>query len=63
MSLQAPFNLNTWIEEHRDLLRPPVGNAKVFEDGDFVGKKLELIHPQFMFEVETLYVCFFSNHG
>ncbi|MFZ9870758.1 MAG: 3-hydroxyanthranilate 3,4-dioxygenase [Candidatus Kapaibacteriota bacterium] len=36
MSLQAPFNLNTWIEEHRDLLRPPVGNAKVFEDGDFI---------------------------
>ena len=33
MPLQAPFNLNTGIEEHRDLLRPPVGTAKVFEDG------------------------------
>ncbi len=36
MAIQAPFNLSTWIDEHRDLLRPPVGNAKVFEDGDFI---------------------------
>jgi hypothetical protein len=25
----------------------------VFEDRDFIGEKLEFIHPQFMFEVET----------
>ncbi len=33
--LQA-FNLHGWIERHRHLLRPPVGNKRVFEDGDFI---------------------------
>jgi len=33
--LQA-FNLNRWIERHRNLLKPPVGNKRVFEDGDFI---------------------------
>src|SRR5262249_38240086 len=30
MALSAPFNLHAWIEEHRHLLRPPVGNALVW---------------------------------
>ena len=25
-----------WIDEHRHLLKPPVGNAQVWEDGDFI---------------------------
>ena len=29
-SLQA-FNLQRWIEEHKDKLKPPVGNAQVWE--------------------------------
>jgi 3-hydroxyanthranilate 3,4-dioxygenase len=28
------FNFNKWIEEHRHLLKPPVGNQRVFEDAD-----------------------------
>ncbi len=32
----GPIDLHSWIEEHRALLRPPVGNTRVFEDGDFV---------------------------
>ena len=31
-----PINLAAWIEEHRDLLRPPVGNAQVLDEGDFI---------------------------
>jgi 3-hydroxyanthranilate 3,4-dioxygenase len=37
MSIAAPFNLNAWIEEHRDQLRPPVGNIQVYKDNkDFI---------------------------
>lgn len=28
------FNLNRWIDEHRDVLKPPVGNAQVYHDTD-----------------------------
>jgi 3-hydroxyanthranilate 3,4-dioxygenase len=31
-----PFNLRRWIDENRAALRPPVGNKRVFRDGDFV---------------------------
>jgi 3-hydroxyanthranilate 3,4-dioxygenase len=33
--LASPFNLQAWIEEHRHLLKPPVGNKCVY-DGDFI---------------------------
>jgi 3-hydroxyanthranilate 3,4-dioxygenase len=33
--LPAPLNLQAWIEQHRHLLKPPVGNKVVF-DGDFI---------------------------
>jgi 3-hydroxyanthranilate 3,4-dioxygenase len=31
-----PFNIAAWIDEHRDLLQPPVGNAQVWRDADFI---------------------------
>lgn len=36
MPLPAPFDLRRFVDTHRDLLRPPVGNARVFDDGDFI---------------------------
>jgi 3-hydroxyanthranilate 3,4-dioxygenase len=33
--LPAPLNLQAWIEEHRELFKPPVGNKCVY-DGDFI---------------------------
>src|SRR5262245_63735509 len=35
MATLAAFNLKTWIDEHRHLLKPPVGNALVFKDANF----------------------------
>ena len=35
--VQRAFNLNKWIDEHRHLLKPPVGNQSVYkESGDFI---------------------------
>jgi len=34
--MRTPLNFARWIEEHRDRLKPPVGNAQVWEDGDFI---------------------------
>jgi len=35
MARLAAFNLKTWIDEHRHLLKPPVGNVLVFKDSSF----------------------------
>lgn len=36
MSGLSAFNFQEWIEAHRDLLKPPVGNAVVWKDTDFI---------------------------
>lgn len=37
MPVARPFNLQKWIDEHRHLLKPPVGNQQVFKDNqDFI---------------------------
>lgn len=34
MAITGAFNLKKWIDEHRDILKPPVGNAQVYQDTD-----------------------------
>jgi len=36
MPVTRPFNFQKWIDEHRHLLKPPVGNKQVFEDAEFI---------------------------
>ncbi|GII75156.1 3-hydroxyanthranilate 3,4-dioxygenase [Sphaerisporangium rufum] len=32
LSHGQPFNFQRWIDEHRELLKPPVGNVQIWED-------------------------------
>lgn len=35
--MKKPFNLKKWIDENRDLLKPPVGNKNLYPEGtDFI---------------------------
>jgi len=35
--IRRPFNLQKWIDEHRDELKPPVGNRNLYKDaGDYI---------------------------
>lgn len=37
MDIQKPFNLNQWVEDNRDKLKPPVGNKNMYVDsGDYI---------------------------
>jgi 3-hydroxyanthranilate 3,4-dioxygenase len=32
----APINIKQWIDDHREMLRPPVGNKRIYTDTGFV---------------------------
>lgn len=34
--IQRPFNFKKWIDDHRDLLKPPVNNKVVWQDTEFI---------------------------
>lgn len=37
MAIAKPFNLQSWINENRELLKPPVGNKQIYIDNeDFI---------------------------
>jgi 3-hydroxyanthranilate 3,4-dioxygenase len=37
MTVRRPFNLQHWIDEHRNELKPPVGNRNLYKDaGDYI---------------------------
>lgn len=37
MAIQKPFNLDQWIKENRETLKPPVGNKNLYKDaGDYI---------------------------
>ena len=34
--ISLPLNLNKWIEDHKEFLKPPVGNKMVWKDREFI---------------------------
>lgn len=36
MAITRPFNFKKWIDENRDLLKPPVNNKVVYKDTEFI---------------------------
>ena len=36
MQTLQPLNLHRWIDEHRSLLKPPVGNKLIYHDSEFI---------------------------
>ncbi|MGE0442460.1 MAG: 3-hydroxyanthranilate 3,4-dioxygenase [Gemmatimonadales bacterium] len=36
MAALPPINLKRWVDEHRDLLKPPVGNKMIWQDAEFL---------------------------
>lgn len=34
--LVKPLNFKKWIDENRDLLKPPVGNKQIWKDGEYI---------------------------
>lgn len=61
-TLHPLYNLKEWIEENRHILKPPVGNKVVWQDGEFIvmivggpnsRKDYHINHtPEFFYQVE-----------
>lgn len=72
-NLVSPLNFKAWIDEHRHLLKPPVGNKCVWENGDFIvmvvggpnGRKDYHYNetPEFFYQVEGDIVLKIIDNG
>ncbi|MCF8373928.1 MAG: 3-hydroxyanthranilate 3,4-dioxygenase [Bacteroidales bacterium] len=68
-----PVNLKKWIDENRSLLKPPVGNKCVYEDGEYIvmvvggpNSRKDYHYnetPEFFYQVEGDIVVTIQNNG
>jgi 3-hydroxyanthranilate 3,4-dioxygenase len=62
MALSA-FNLRAWIDEHRHLLKPPVGNKMIWQDAEFLVMVVGGPNARKDFHVEDGEELFFQVEG
>ena len=63
MSRLAPINLSQWIDQHRDLLKPPVGNKMIWQDSEFMVMVVGGPNQRKDFHVEDGEELFFQVEG
>ena len=63
MSLLPPINLRQWIDQHRDLLKPPVGNKMVWQNAEFLFMVVGGPNQRKDFHVEEGEEFFFQIEG
>ena len=63
MPITPPINFNNWIEEHRHLLKPPVGNRVVYDEGDFMIMVVGGPNSRKDYHVDTVEEFFYQLEG
>ena len=63
MSIFPPINFKTWIEEHRHLLKPSVGNRVVYDEGDFMIMVVGGPNSRKDYHVDTVEEFFYQLEG
>lgn len=58
-----PFNFKQWIADHRELLKPPVGNAQIWQDGDFIVTVVGGPNQRTDYHVDPLEEFFYQIEG
>jgi 3-hydroxyanthranilate 3,4-dioxygenase len=58
-----PINLKRWVNEHRELLKPPVGNKMVWQDSEFMVMVVGGPNQRKDFHVEDGEEFFFQVEG
>jgi 3-hydroxyanthranilate 3,4-dioxygenase len=63
MPMMPPINLKSWIEEHRALLKPPVGNKMIWQESEFMVMAVGGPNQRKDFHVEDGEEFFFQVEG
>jgi 3-hydroxyanthranilate 3,4-dioxygenase len=63
MAILPPINLKRWVDEHRDLLKPPVGNKMVYQNSEFLVMVVGGPNQRKDFHVEDGEEFFFQIEG
>jgi 3-hydroxyanthranilate 3,4-dioxygenase len=63
LTFGPPFNFQKWIDDHRDKLKPPVGNAQIWQDSDFIVTVVGGPNARTDYHVDPLEEFFYQMEG